>query len=470
MNSSTSEKGFVLPIAIGVGLIAILLGIMIIARSSQNRVAATAQKETARSLASAETGISQFQSLFNRYRPLSTFCSTTATCATATTWQTATNPVLAPDGACEDAAAIVQDYADDAKNNEWKNVSDNANDGQFRLFSYAYSAALSGSQLGTGTLIVEGRVNPNDDGSSSNRTSTTRLNVQFKVNDGRTTAGELPGLWINADSDSSADSSVVLSTNIRNSTCAPNSAQVDQLKAQVSSSSTYRYEAVAGESFPSLPKQGLSLANLGAYTSIPVIDNGSSSLQNLTGASVVTYQVAQKNDLSINLFSSPAFTVGTSDAPATFILYLEGGMNIADGSQIIVTSGSKLIIYAHGSVALGGSPAPPAVPIAQDGTAEPKNVQIYVYPSVSEGAVTAPTVSIGSGSGSAMDLFLFAPKSQVTMDSGAQVKGMIWAKSWVGSSGAEIFQSSINATDLDQVDFPPRISPITVWQRQPVGS
>jgi type II secretory pathway pseudopilin PulG len=466
MKLSASEKGFVLPIAIGVGLLAILIGITVIVRSSQNRVAAIEQTQTASSLAAAETGITQFQSLFNRYRPLSTLCSTTAVCATATTWQTATDPVLAPDGACEDAAAIIQDHADDAVDNQWKNVSADASNGQFRLFSYAYKSAPSGSQLGTGMLIVEGRINANDDGSSSNRTSATRLNVQFKVNDGRITAGELPGLWINTDSASSADASVVLSTNIRNSTCTADSTNIEQLTAQVPSPSTYRYEATVGESFPPLPKQGTNLTELGAYTSIPIIDNSSSSLQNLTGASVVTYQVAENSGLSINLFSSSPLTIGTPDAPATFVLYLEGGINIADGSQIIVASGSKLIIYVHGSVSLAGSAAPPALPIAQEGTSDPKNVQIYVYPSVTG----APSVSIGSGSGSAMDLFLFAPKSQVVMDAGAKVKGMIWAKSWVGSGGAEILQSSIKATDLDKIDFPPRISPITVWQRQPVGS
>jgi hypothetical protein len=465
MHLSTSEKGFVLPIAIGVGLIVILVGIMIVVRSSQNQITATAQTQTARSLATAEAGITQLQSLFNRYRPLSTFCSTSATCTTATTWESATNIVLAPDGACEDAAAIVQDYADDAEKNQWKNISKNVSDGQFRLFSYAFSPASSGSQIGTGTLTVEGRINANDDGSSSNRTSTTRLNVQFKVNDGRITAGELPGLWINADSDSSADPTVVLSTTIRDSTCEPNSDQVEQLKAQVSAS-TYRYEAIAGESFPGLPKEGVSLADLGSYISIPPIDNDSASLQNLTGASVLTYQVMQKSGLSINLLSSPPLTIGTPESPATFILYLEGGMSIGDGSQIVVASGSKLIIYVHGSVDLFGSAAPPVLPIAQNDTPAPKNVQIYVYPSAS----VAPTVSIGSGSGSAMDLFLFAPKSQVAVHSGAKVKGMIWSKSWVGSSNAEVLQSSVKATDLDNVEFAPRISPITTWQRQQVGS
>jgi hypothetical protein len=466
MNSSVSKKGFVLPVALGVGLIAILLGIMIVARSSQNRITATAQKETARSLAAAETGITKFQSLFDRYRPLSTLCSSTVSCPTATTtWQNVTDLVLAPDGSCEAAANIVQDYADDVTNNQWQDLGD----GQFRLFSYAYSAAPSGSQLGTGTLIVEGRVNGNSGGIASSRTSTTRLKVEFKVNDGRATAGTLPGLWINDDLASSADSTVVLNTNIRNSTCTPDATQVGQLTDRIPSPSADRYASTAGASFPDLPKQGMSLAALGTHTSIPAIDNTTSPLANTTGASVIAYQIAQSSDLSINRSSGLPLMVGTADAPATFILYLDGGMSISAGSQIKVMAGSTLIIYAHGAVSLVGASAPPILQIAPDGTpnpsSDPKNVQIYVYAA----GTPAPTVNISSGSGSPMDLFLFAPKSQVTMASG-KVKGMIWAKSWVGSNSAEIIQSSVSATDLEKVTFPPRISPITVWQRQRLGS
>ena len=110
-------------------------------------ITATAQKETARSLAAAETGITQFQSLFNRYRPLATYCSSNVTPAPSTcgtvTWQTVENSNLAGSDVCETAATLVKDYADDFTNNQWKSVSTNPNDGQFRLVSYFYKPDAS---------------------------------------------------------------------------------------------------------------------------------------------------------------------------------------------------------------------------------------------------------------------------------------------------------------------------------------
>ncbi|MCG9892568.1 MAG: hypothetical protein MH252_16040 [Thermosynechococcaceae cyanobacterium MS004] len=463
MNSSTAEKGFVLPVAMGVGLIAILLGVIVVARSSQNRITATAQRETARSLAAAETGITQFQSLFDRARPLATFCSTGTVCVTTPTWQTATNANLAPKGICNPAAAAeVQGYAI----SQWKYVDDDnptktleqkERDGQFRLHSYAFTNAPAGTQLGTGTLIVEGRVNA-EGGTESYRTSTTRIKVEFNVNDGRLTAGQLPGLWVQNDGASSAEPTVVLNTNIRNSACTPNTTQVSQLTALAPSA--YRYEASAGEPFPTLPQQGRSTADFGTPTSsLPgnIINDSTGVLPIAPGANIARYRVS-----SINLSGTSTLTVGNVSQPATYLVYVEGDINISAGSvsAVNVASGSKLIIYAHGTVSLTGNSS--VLPIAQDGTSSPENAQIYVYSATPSG----PAVSISNNTGAPIDLFLFAPQSQVTMAGGARVRGMIWANSWVGTGGAQIIQSSIDAMMLDQIGFLPRISPVTSWQRQ----
>lgn len=444
----------------GVGLIAILLGVIVVARSSQNRITATAQRETARSLAAAETGITQFQSLFDRARPLATFCSTGTVCATPTTptWQTVTNANLLPAGTCDPATEVsVQNYADDVATNQWQDAGDDEQDGQFRLYSYAFTNAPSGTQLGIGTLIVEGRVNA-EGGTESYRTSTTRIKVEFNVNDGRLTAGQLPGLWVQNDGASSAEPTVVLNTNIRNSACTPNATQVSQLTALAPSA--YRYEASAGEPFPTLPQQGRSTADFGTPTSsLPgnIINDSTGVLPIVPGANIASYRVS-----SINLSGTSTLTVGNVSQPATYLIYVDGDININAGSvsAVNVASGSKLIIYAHGTVSLTGNSS--VLPITQDGTSSPENAQIYVYSATSPG----PAVNISNNTGAPIDLFLFAPQSQVTMAGGARVRGMIWANSWVGTGGAQILQSSIDAVMLDQIGFLPRISPVTSWQRQ----
>ena len=466
MNSSASEKGFVLPVAIGVGLIAILLGIMVVARSSQNRITATAQRETARSLAAAETGITKFQSLFDQYRPLTTYCSTTAICATSVTWNSAapTDLALAPDMPCDSSATSqVQSFA--ASN--WQNISSDPNDGQFRLVSYAFDkTGATLPQLGLGTLIIDGRVNANGADSNSARISTTRLKVQFKVNDGSAAAGTLPGLWIKDEAGSSTDASPTntLNTKVRSSACSPGSTFLNVLSIGNS------YEAAPGESLPALPKAGLNLGNFGSVTSSRGVINSSTSLIPKPDSNRFTYEVAKGGDgLSINLTGGNSLVVedlpsakDTSPVKITYVLYLEGGMSLDAKSQIKVAPNSKLIMYVHGPVTLAGDST--IQPIVQEGTATSENVQIFVYPSGGSG----PDVNISDSTGLTMSLALLAPNSKVQM-TGAQIAGLVWAQSWVGSGGANITQPSLTASALEGVTFLPRITPITSWQRQPLN-
>lgn len=467
MNSSKPEQGFVLPIAIGVGLIAILLGIMVVTRSNQNRVTATAQRETARSLAAAETGITQFQSLLDRYRPLATYCSISPAAPSScgsTDWSNIMNSALPDSNFCSpippvNAATLAKGYV----GSTWKNVSNDPDDteeikiqkGQFRLISYLYkSDSVDGSSVlpGLGELTVEGRVNQNSDNTSSNRTSTTRLNVQFRVE-----SRSIPGLWI-MDEDASSTDATTLNTSIQNSTCLTDPAAVS--KFATVSESPNKYVGSPGVSFPALPQQGIDIAGFGTSTRISAINDPASSLTAPSGTSTVKYDVEENSGLSINLTSS-SLTVGTDSNPATYFLYLKGGISVSAGRKIQVANGSKLIIYAHGPITLAGDST--TVPITQAGTSSSENVQIYLYAAGSPG----PTVNI-SGGNSAMNLFLFAPASQVIMNSGSQVKGMIWAQSWVGSGGAEVIQSITDARILNGIQLP-RISPITSWQRQAVN-
>jgi Tfp pilus assembly protein PilX len=498
MNASDSTKGFVLPVAIGVGLIAILLGIMVVARSSQNRITATAQKETARSLAAAESGITQFQSLFNRYRPLSTYCSSNAapapTSCGAVTWQTVKDSDLAGSEVCEKAAAtLVKDYADDFTNNQWQNVSTNPSDGQFRLISYFYkpnAASASPFLPGIGELTLEGRVNQNSDNTASNRTSVTRIQIQFPVTNLPPNSADVPGLWVSSGADSTiTDPEVQLKTNIRDSACTPAVSTTLQAKQPSSPSSPpYEYQTTPGNYFPLMPAEGSSppATNVTGFYNISSPIDGPEEFPRIGDTDsndVYTYRVAanKTNNRSIDVTGGQTIFVGekenVEEKEKTVVLYLEGGINV-ENSQIIVTPGSRLIIYAHGPVTLSNASFDPIEQIEkteqkveleqkveqqveQKDTYAAEKVQLYVYPSSSD---PAPSVTIGSGSASKpMQLLLLAPQSQVVFSTAAQVKGIIWAKSWKGDANSVLEQAS---TDLSNAKIIfPRIAPITLWQR-----
>jgi hypothetical protein len=456
MRSSKTDAGFILPVAIGVGLVMILLGIIIINRSMQNRFTAIAQKQTSQSQAAAEAGIAQLQSLFNRYPPLAIHSSTD--------WNTLSDAVLEPNTCTTlptttEASDLVKDYADDATNNDWKLTNTNPDDGQFRLVSYAYfpkDTSTTPPKAPRGELTVEGRIN----GTDSLRTSTSRLKVQFEI------THPFSGLWISSNSQANASDSVQLKTNVLDSTCSAttNTNHITNLKAHMQNNSpplpSYNYRVSPGEPFPPLPLEGINPPSIGSGASfLPPIQTNQTlpRLGDTDQNGVFTYKVAKGVENSIDLSSNSTLEVGSSNK--TVVLYLEGGLSISGGSKIKLVSGSKLIIYTHGSVIMYGNSTDPL--IEQDSaTAASGNVQLYVYPP----DLPTPPHNVQIDGDTEIHMVLFAPKSEVTFNSSIAVKGMIWAKAWNGSQDAAIAESKPKLLDLKLIP-PPRISPITSWER-----
>jgi Tfp pilus assembly protein PilX len=451
MRSPKTSSGFILPVAIGVGLVMILLGIIIINRSMQNRFTAIAQKQTSQSQAAAEAGIAQLQSLFNRYPPLATYSSTN--------WNTLSDADLAPNTCTAPptttaASDLVQDYANDATNNDWKLTNTNPDEGQFRLVSYTYTPKNTSSTppaAPKGELIVEGRV----------RAATARLKVQFEI------THPFPGLWISSNEQASASDSVQLKTNILDSTCpiATNASHVANLKTHMRDNSPplprYNYRKLPGELFPALPLEGLNPPSIGIGSySLPVIDSDQTLPRpgDIAQNGVLTYRVAQVAGQSIRLSSNSELKVGSGSE--TVVLYLEGGLSLSDKSKINLISESKLIIYAHGPVTMSGDSANPLIKQVSVPPAASSNVQLYVYPP----DPLAPPHNVQIDGDAEIHMVLFAPESEVTFNSSTAVKGMIWAKAWNGSQDAAIAESKPKLLDLKLIP-PPRISPVTSWER-----
>ncbi|WP_404787410.1 hypothetical protein [Altericista sp. CCNU0014] len=477
------HRGFVLPVVLGVGLIAILLGVMTIERSNQNRISAIAQKANARSSAAAEYGVAQLQALLNRYSRL-------ATSSPLSAWAAISETELDPCGMTPDDIARIRSYAE----RDWSNVSTNPKDGQFRLISYEYKPDPK-----TGTLVVEGRINP-DDAVSLAR---TQLKVDFDITRAPR-VGNAPGLWIEQPQAATIDSSVQLLANFRDATCpgdAAHAALVQRLKTQIQP--PYAYQSAPGIDFPALlpTVSSASFATLSETLSVDPIDNDSVSLPSpqqsesdlgqpaasdnsapssndttvsqsqtdsiaSTSNRAVIYDVKASDGQSIKLTNSAAvLQVGTGSD--TVVLDLEGGLTIAGGGKILLASGSKLVIYARGPVTLAGTEADPAIeqkcpPGTPIGTECPKSAvrtQLYVYPSPD----AASPHGVNLSGNATLFLTLVAPASKVTTS--AQVQGSIWAKSLEGVGSAIVREDPISLSDLTLI-WPLRIAPITAWRRQ----
>jgi Tfp pilus assembly protein PilX len=452
MKPYSSNQGFALPVAIAVGLLVSLLGLFMVTRATQTRFGATAQKSSTRSLAAAEAGLAQIQSLLKRYRSLALHCSRSDIgCAVnPVTWQTMTYGRV---DACYptpgESVALVQNYASRA----WQALGTAKADGEFRLISYQYTPTPGGAAnvVGQGALVVEGRVDANADDSTSFRTSTARLRVTFNVMD-KPGLETPPGLWIKAAS--TAASSVTLNTNVRDANCADESPTIE---ARVQS--PYTYQSEPGDDFPQLPAAGDAAPELSApgVHELPTLDGSTLALPR-SGADtphnkVLTYYVRETKGRSINLSKSPNATLNIGSGAETVVLHLEGGMTIDNGNRIQVADGVKLIIYAHGPITLANNANPALAHATTPGV--PSNIQLYSY--------TPDDITL-SGS-LPLSFFLFAPRARVITT--VPVQGNLWAKSIESSGAAILTQSVLDPTTLNLV-WPLRVDPLTSWRPEEI--
>jgi hypothetical protein len=171
---ASKEEGFAIPIALGMGLIMILLATTAVVKSQNGRVSAVNKRFTAQSLVAAETGIAKVQDFLNRNRAAISVqaCSTTTNpygaCGDASpteSWKVPskiTNLCSATYAATTDAGMV-----DD---NNWQDLpvpTGDVSNPKFRIVSYVPSSSQ-------GVLTVEGILN-------SGATNEARSKVQVTL-------------------------------------------------------------------------------------------------------------------------------------------------------------------------------------------------------------------------------------------------------------------------------------------------
>ncbi len=184
------QAGFALPVAIGMGLIILLVGLTMLLRSQDSQVSAIAQKDTAKSLNAAETGVHEIRALMNQHRAIAN--------------HPACESPRNTDGTCPDSGSSIESWAlpnniskilstcgVDRKgeiinlaNREWTNVDDNdPSQGEYRLLSYDEA----------GIATIQGRVN---EGQPSE--SVSELQVSFPVS-----PAPIANLWVSTGANTS---------------------------------------------------------------------------------------------------------------------------------------------------------------------------------------------------------------------------------------------------------------------------
>lgn len=187
LKNRSSEQGFAIPIAVGMGLIMVLVGATMIVRSQGDQVTASAQKATARSLSTTETAITRVQAFLKEYPYFTKFPSTQ--------WNDTNVINGAADAYIETARCTTPISSATARSNiqtslnsllpGWKPI-DTADSykGEFNIQSYVYNTP-------NGILTIAGK-NPQE--------AYTNLQVTIPIQEITTSNSRPPGppgLWLN---------------------------------------------------------------------------------------------------------------------------------------------------------------------------------------------------------------------------------------------------------------------------------
>jgi hypothetical protein len=446
--TSGREEGFAIPIAMGMGLVMLVLAMTAIVRSQSDSRVALDRKFSAQARTAAEIGVTRVQDFLNRYRA----AAAAPACSADAKWPTSGY------GACTDTTVMSWGFPDNIPNlcpgdrtavdgfatNDWQSAG---TVGDYRLVNYTGSA---------GVLTVEGRVN----GGETNE-ARSRLQVTLPVTS--PTGVPVASLWVTGSITGSP-----------------------QINSEVVANSC----TTGGGNFY-LPTSTQILTSIKTSQSMPIAPNTpSSGVTTLTSISGKT--LPQTGD-----------TVDTTTFPGTnlykyVVNSLDGSFSVTPSittttSGVPTTTPVKVWLWVKGNIDLSGNPItskPSTVIVNQCGSSAscgPFDVRIYRDTSTT---ASSPTLTLDKGT-AVCDVFFHLPDFAVTFDStkgttssqdcgdGTKNTGVYWVKSWSGAGavtrptvidppratwGTAI--TAVNQTSFTMPPIAPQIGPVKQWTTQ----
>lgn len=433
-----NEQGFAMPIAVGLGLIILLIGTMLLVRSQSDQVSASTQKSNSRGLSAAEIGITRVQSLITSNPVIATY---PLTAATGPSWSNASS--IPGIGCSSTVNQQVSSFASTYTN--WQDVSTpDSSKVQFKIVNYQYSPSditQPNTAPGTATLTVEGRVDQSGSGNSATSTvgtATTQLQVNIPVQPGSVISTPFPGLWVTSTTASGNTNANIL-------------APCDQTSVPVTftppSSNPNNYQVYRNNlNQPQVPNKPSSL------------------IKTITTVAGVT--LPQATDITNQL----NFNSATGEYQ-----YSIPSISLTGNNVLTFSPGYKVALYVDGNINLGGTTGIRHDCTDTNGNAisncRPTDARIY-------GLSANGSLQL-SGNAAICDVFFLAPNYTASINgggnagscnSGANSNGIYWIKAWTGGTSGNhisIQQTSANWKDVSfLIPYLPQIAPISTWQRQ----
>jgi hypothetical protein len=418
------EAGFAVPLALGLGLVMIIVAASIIGRSQSDRITTSSQRETNRALSVSEAGIVRVQSFLDRHKLL-------ATTNLAQWVSTLDNLPLAQANCRLINLASAKQQTGLFKNSTWIDLDNsNQNKGKYRIVDYQY-------RNGIGKLTVAGEINVYN---TTHNSANSTLTVEIPIGSESARIAP-PALWANTFN---------LSAN-------------QKIMGQIQAVNCPQLPVTDPDGIPGVDISNIMLTNglpsgqiiADPFTPIPPIKVAPRTAIVLP-AMTTSIQFPRPNSLDAPDINGEYHYLVDIDNPSS-------GHSIKlqdlDRIQLNVAANQRVNLYVKGNIDLAGS---------QTINVNSTHPNLRIYGS-------AQTVKLTIKDTASITAFIHAPSADAQSISSSppnpnkNITGALWVKSWDSATSPNelpIIQSG-DWTDfgIAKIEQPPQINPISYWQR-----
>ncbi len=419
-----SQAGFAVPLALGLGLVMIIVAASIIGRSQSDQITTNSQRETNRALSVSEAGIIRFQSFLDRHKLLAT--------TNLNQWSNRINSLPSAQANCRLINLnVARQQASLFQTSTWINLDNSdRNKGRYKIINYQY-------QNGIGKLTVAGEI---DAYNTTKNSSNSTLTVEMPIGNESAKIAP-PALWANTFN---------LSAN-------------QKITGQI--------QAVACPQLPTLDSDGIAgidISNISLINNVPsgqiiadpftpvplpkIAPNASILLPAIT----TSIQLPRPNSSDLpdgnNEYN---YLIDIDNPNSRYSIKLQD----LDRIKLNVTANQKVNLYLKGNIDLAGS---------QTVNVNPTHPNLRVYGS-------SQTMRLMIKDTASITAFIHAPLADAQSISSSppnpnkNITGAVWVKSWDSATSPNAMPI-IQAGDwsdfgIAPIAQPSQISPISYWQR-----
>jgi hypothetical protein len=421
--SKSAQSGFAMPLALGLGLVMIIVTASTIARSQSDRTTTNFQKEANRALSISEAGAIRVQSFLDRYKLLAN--------KNLDRWVDTLNTLPESQRNCTTLdLSQAKQQSQLFKERRWINLDNsNLNKGRYRIIDYQY-------QAGVGTLTVAGSI---DAYNTREHSSTSILKLKIPI-ESETAKVPPPALWAYTFKTNPKQQ---INGQIRGVIC-PQPTQEDP-------------DGIAGvdrTNIVQIENKPTGIIITDPFTSIPLPKDPPNIAARISAITTSIRFPLNASDLP-DANDEYNYLVDIDNATSNYSIKLKD----SDRIQIDIAPKYKVNLYLKGNIDLAGSQT------INVNSTHP-NLRIY-------GSNRTTKFSIKNNA--SITSFIHAPfavaqniKSTTTSSAG-NITGSIWVNSWDSATSQgeiPIIQSGTwKDFGIDPNEQPPQLNPVSYWHR-----